>query len=85
MKALHMIAWILVMIGGINWLLIGIGGFVGSDWNVVHLILYSVPALEWLVYILVGLSAVYMIVTHRKHCMMCMGMKSMDKPMSTTM
>jgi uncharacterized membrane protein YuzA (DUF378 family) len=80
MKSLHMIAWILVMIGGINWLLIGIGGFAGSDWNVVHLILGSIPWLEWLVYILVGLSAVYEIVMHKKNCMMC----SAGKPMTST-
>jgi uncharacterized membrane protein YuzA (DUF378 family) len=82
MKALHMVTWILVMIGGINWLLIGIGGFAGSDWNVVHLILGSVPALEWLVYILVGLSAVYEIVNHKKNCMLCS--TSMNKPISST-
>lgn len=82
MKSLHMAAWILVMVGGINWLLIGIGGFAGSDWNVVHLILGSIPALEWLVYVLVGLSAVYEIVTHKKNCMMCSA--TMNKPISST-
>ncbi len=71
MKSLHMVAWILVMIGGINWLLIGIGGFVGADWNVVHLILGTWPAVEWIVYILVGLSAIYEIVKHKKNCKEC--------------
>ncbi len=74
MKALHMIAWILLVIGGINWLLIGLGGFMGSDWNVVHMILGSIPMLEWLVYLLVGLSAVYEIFTHKGTCKMCGGM-----------
>ncbi len=68
---LHTVAWILVMIGGLNWLLVGIGGFAGSDWNVVHLILGAWPAVEWIVYILVGLSAVYEIVNHKKICKMC--------------
>lgn len=71
MKALHMVAWILVMIGGLNWLLVGLGGFFGGNWNVVNLILGSWPQVEWIVYILVGLSAVYEIVTHRKNCKMC--------------
>jgi len=71
MKSLHMVAWVLVMIGGINWLLIGIGGFIGADWNVVHLILGSLPTIEWLVYILVGLSAVYEIVKHKNNCKEC--------------
>ena len=72
MKSLHMVAWILVIVGGLNWLLIGLGGFAGADWNVVHLILGSWPALEWIVYILVGISAVYEIVTHKKNCAVCM-------------
>jgi uncharacterized membrane protein YuzA (DUF378 family) len=71
MKAVHMIAWILVMIGALNWGLIGLGGFMGSDWNVVNMILGSVPMLESLVYVLVGLSAVYEIVMHRKNCKVC--------------
>ena len=71
MKALHMVAWILVIIGGLNWLLIGLGGFFGSNWNVVNLLLGSWPAVEWLVYVLVGLSTVYEIFTHRKNCKMC--------------
>jgi uncharacterized membrane protein YuzA (DUF378 family) len=80
-KTMHMIAFILVMIGGLNWLLVGIGGFVGSDWNLVHLILGSIPALEWLVYIIVGLSAVYEIVMHRKNCASCITNKTMSTSM----
>lgn len=72
MKNLHMVAWILVMIGGLNWLLVGVGGFAGSNWNVVNLILGSWPQVEWLVYILVGLSAVYEVVKHKSNCKACM-------------
>lgn len=69
---MHMTAWVLVIIGGLNWLLVGIGGFVGGNWNVVDLIFGSwAPWLEWIVYILVGLSAIYEIATHKKNCMMC--------------
>jgi uncharacterized protein len=71
MKWMHMIAWILVMVGGVNWGLVGLGGFMGSDWNLVHMILGSWASVEWLVYILVGLSAVYVIVTHKKDCVTC--------------
>jgi uncharacterized membrane protein YuzA (DUF378 family) len=71
MKSMHMIAWILVMIGGINWLLVGIGDFAGSNWNLVHLIFGSVPSLESLVYVLVGLAAVYEIVKHKSNCKQC--------------
>lgn len=57
-----MVAWILLVIGGLNWGLVGLGGFTGGDWNVVHLILGSWPAVEWIVYVLVGLSAIWLLV-----------------------
>lgn len=72
MKALHMVTWILLVVGGLNWLLVGLGG-----WNLVSMIFGGVPVLEELVYVLVGLSAIYEIVTHKKHCTMCGGMQQM--------
>ena len=71
MKALHMVTWILILVGALNWLLVGLGGFMGANWNLVNIILGGMPALEWLVYILVGLSGVYEIVTHKQNCKMC--------------
>jgi len=71
MKALHMVAWILLVVGGLNWLLVGVGGFAGSDWNVVAMIFGTWPQVEWLVYVLVGLSAIYELATHRKNCRVC--------------
>lgn len=66
MKAIHMISFILVVIGGLNWGLVGIAG-----WNVVHLVLGSWGWLEALVYILVGISALVLIFTHKKDCKNC--------------
>lgn len=71
MKNLHMATFVLLLVGGVNWGLIGLGGFLGSNWNVVGLILGSWPVVEWLVYLLVGLAAVYEIVTHKKNCKEC--------------
>jgi uncharacterized membrane protein YuzA (DUF378 family) len=71
MKILHMIAFILLAIGGLNWGLVGLGGFAGADWNVVNMILGSWPQVEWIVYILVGLSAVWLLATHKKDCKTC--------------
>ncbi len=71
MKNVHMVAWILVIIGGLNWLLVGLGGFMGADWNVVSMILGSMPQVESLVYVLVGASAVYEVVTHKNTCKNC--------------
>jgi len=71
MNNLHMVAWILLIVGGLNWLLVGVGGFAGGDWNIVKLVLGSVPSLEWLVYVLVGLAAVYELVNHKNSCKHC--------------
>jgi uncharacterized protein len=49
----------LVIIGAINWGLAGVGGFLGSNLNVVNLIVGSISALENLVYVLVGLSGLW--------------------------
>jgi uncharacterized membrane protein YuzA (DUF378 family) len=74
MKALHMIAWILVIIGGLNWLLIGL-----FDLNVV---LYLGAMLAKIVYILVGLAALYELFTHKSTCKMCSSATpGMTKPM----
>jgi len=52
----------LVVIGGLNWGLVGVAGLFGfGNWNVINLILGSLPWLENLVYLLVGLSALMML------------------------
>ena len=71
MKALHMVTFLLTIVGGLNWGLVGLGGFMGSDLNVVHMILGSMPTIEWIVYILVGLSAIYLVIGHKKDCKVC--------------
>jgi uncharacterized membrane protein YuzA (DUF378 family) len=49
-------ALVLVIIGGLNWGLVGL-----LNIDLVQLVLGSVPILAQIVYILVGLSALYMI------------------------
>ena len=71
MKYVHVVSSVLLWVGGLNWDLIGLGGFMGGDWNVVNMLLGSWPAVEWLVYVLVGLAAVYELVTHRSSCRVC--------------
>ena len=61
----HKIAFMLLVIGGLNGLLTAFG------LNVVSMALGSIPMLEKAVYILIGLSAVYEIFTHRQHCTTC--------------
>ena len=65
MKSLHMIAFILLIVGGLNWGLSALG------YNVVNMLLGSWPMVEKLVYILVGLSAVYELLGHKDKCKDC--------------
>jgi uncharacterized membrane protein YuzA (DUF378 family) len=53
-------------VGGVNWGLVGLFGF-----NLVEMLLGSWPALVKLVYIAVGVSAVYVFATHQKDCKIC--------------
>ncbi|HLD43452.1 MAG TPA: DUF378 domain-containing protein [Candidatus Nanoarchaeia archaeon] len=55
-NALDWISLILVIIGGLNWGLVGL-----FDLNLVETILGSIPILPKIVYILVGLAALYTI------------------------
>ncbi len=53
------VSFVLVIIGALNWGLVGIGNFLGSNLNLVDLLIgsWSMP-LANIVYILVGLAAV---------------------------
>ena len=59
---LHKIAFILLIIGGLNWLL------EAFNWGLGNWISASIMKV---VYILVGLSAIYELVTHKKTCKAC--------------
>lgn len=71
MKIVHTIASILTYVGAVNWGLVGLGHFFGGNWNVVNLLLGSLPVVEALVYVIVGVSAVYLFLTHKSCCKMC--------------
>jgi uncharacterized membrane protein YuzA (DUF378 family) len=58
-SAIDWVSLALVVIGAINWGLVGIGQFVGSNFNLVNLIFGSIPTLEALIYVLVGLAGLY--------------------------
>ena len=53
MKALNLIAFVLVIVGGLNWGLMGL-----FEFNLVETLLESLPLIEKVVYVLVGLSAI---------------------------
>jgi uncharacterized membrane protein YuzA (DUF378 family) len=84
MKGTHCVAFVLVIIGGLDWGLVAIGNWMGSNWNVVNLLLGSSPTLENIVYLLVGLSAIVIAVGHKKDCRTC-GTSGMATPMAPKM
>lgn len=61
MNALDWTAFALVIVGALNWGLVGLGYFIDAtaNWNLVSLLLGSIPALEAIVYLLVGLASIY--------------------------
>ena len=62
---MHKAAWVLMVIGAVNWGLVGIGGFIDTNLNVVNMVLGSAPQLEWIVYVLVGAAGVYSLMNKR--------------------
>ena len=68
----------LLIIGGVNWGLVGLGMLLGSDLNVVNMILGSMPTVEAIVYVLVGIAAVMKIFgCGCKKCTVCLVDKGM--------
>jgi len=56
MKTLNIVAAILLIIGGLNWGLVGL-----FDFNVVNFVFGHFPVVERLIYDVVGLAAIYAI------------------------
>lgn len=59
---LKQISYILVLVGALNWGLVGLGMFFGQNWNLVSMIFGGIPYLESIIYVLVGAGAVQRIV-----------------------
>ena len=65
MKTLHMITFTLLVVGGLNWLLVAFG------WNLVDKVLGPGSTGAMVVYVLVGLSAIWEVLNHKKNCKCC--------------
>lgn len=65
MKALHTVSFILVVVGALNWLL------VGFNWNLVDAIFGAGSTLSKIVYIIVGLAGILLAATHKGSCKNC--------------
>ena len=58
MRTINLIAYILLIIGGINWFVIGVSGF-----DVVAGIFGTLSVVSRIIYILVGISAIWLIIS----------------------
>ncbi len=67
-KGLHMVTFTLLLIGGLNWLLVGL-----LKWDVGMLFGGQMATVSRVIYVLVGLSALYELFSHKGCCKMCGG------------
>ena len=66
MKGLHKITFILLVVGGLNWLLVGVWG-----WDIRQWFGGMDASVSRLIYVLVGASAVIELFIHGKSCKQC--------------
>lgn len=66
MKSLHMVTFLLLVIGGLNWLLVGLFG-----WDIGAWFGGQDAMISRIVYVLVGASAIYEFAIHRSACRLC--------------
>lgn len=66
MKSVHVAAFTLLVIGGLNWLLYAVLG-----WDISRYLGGMDSAAARVIYILIGLAAIYELATHRRNCALC--------------
>ncbi len=67
MKQLHMVAFLLLVVGGLNWLSVGL-----LEMDLVASIFGGMSSmLSKTVYVLVGLSAIFELMMHKSNCRTC--------------
>lgn len=65
-KKIHMAAFLLLVIGGLNWLLLGV-----FQWEIGNLFGGSEGIISRIIYVLIGLAAIYEVATHKGNCRSC--------------
>ena len=63
---IHKITFLLLVIGGLNWLILALAG-----WDVGELFGGMSSMVSKVIYVLVGLSAIYELATHKANCRCC--------------
>ncbi len=70
MRGIHIVAFLLVLIGAINWGLVGL-----FNLNLAESLLAFIPGFVTFFYILVGISGIYIGATHVGECKVCLNGK----------
>ena len=70
---IHMVAFILVVVGAVDLGLFGIipANASGEGFDLLQAIFGFSPTLLEIIYVLIGVSGIYLLVTHRKECKVC--------------
>jgi uncharacterized membrane protein YuzA (DUF378 family) len=63
---LHTVSFILLVVGGLNWLLVGL-----VNWDIGMIFGGQTNMISRVVYVLVGAAAVYEVLTHKSCCGSC--------------
>lgn len=63
---MHKLAFVLLVVGGLNWLLVGLLG-----WDISRFLGGMDSTLSRVVYIVVGLAAIYEVAMHKGNCKAC--------------
>lgn len=71
MKGMHKLTFLLLVVGGLNWLLVGLIG-----WDIGVWFGGQTAMISRVIYVLVGLSALYELLTHKSTCKLCAGSKT---------
>jgi len=66
MKGLHVVAFILLIVGGLNWLLVGL-----FSWDIGMLFGGQAATISKVIYVLVGLAALVEVFSHKGNCKAC--------------
>ena len=69
---IHIVTFILLVVGGLNWLAVGLLG-----WDLGDLFGGQDALVSRVIYVLVGAAAVYEVVTHKSNCKACSSAPSM--------
>ena len=72
---MHKVTFTLLLIGGLNWLLLGL-----FNWEIGAIFGGMEAAVSKIIYVLIGLSAIYEIVVHKRNCKHCEAKSSMGAP-----